>query len=129
MKIWNPYNIYFFRHLLHHKLYFIRMFHEELAYDYYEEVRHKSEDYAKKNYTLMEVEPPFIPIKINNPQRHSVFFAFLKEKYFKRITDKNPDIAYWIGNFGWFEIDTINPNKWLNDFYDFQKQRYQTIPQ
>lgn len=121
MKIWNPYHIYFFRHLLRPDLYFIRIFHEGEVEDYYNKVRDTNPD-KKHRYEFLEVEPPFVPIEMENGVTDK-FLGFIKEKYFKKIIDENPDIAYWLGGCGWFEIDTIDPDKWLNDFHDFQKQK------
>lgn len=47
-------------------------------------------------------------------------FNFIKEKYvIEHKSLPNPDYD----NFGWFKFHSFEPEKWLNDFYDFQKQK------
>lgn len=52
------------------------------------------------------------------------FLSFIR--YNKGIKQGDPEDrrVRWIGENGWYEFaDIDNTDKWLNDFYDFQKQR------
>lgn len=124
----DPYQIFFFRHLHHPNRYFVKMFREDIANEYYRNVRHLN-DYSKKNgYEFLEIEPPLVAIEINDNIIRNRFLNFLREKIAVRIMDENPDIAEWIGNNGWYEFTDINnTEKWLNDFYAYDNRRREEL--
>ena len=114
------YNIYFFRSLKHPNRYFIKEYRDDNLYYFMEFF--KSEKWnAAARYPNLLIEDPFIPIEIKDDKERSKFREYLKQHIGKKVDDEDPDVTDWLGSQGWYEIDEINPDKWLSDFNDFYK--------
>jgi|GEM_PF-2905507 hypothetical protein len=93
-------------------------------------LEHLSED-ARANgldfgYPKFNVKPP-IRIEIEDYSIAWLFISYIRENYFKEFipsTDGGANPNVW----SWYIYDgIIEPEKWLNDFYDLQKQRKQEL--
>lgn len=123
MEFKYEYHIYFFPHLKYPNRYYIREFRDDIAQEFYKKIRHIYDWAAGCGYALLEVGPPFVAIEMPDLNLRRRFRPFLKEQICRKVSDENQYIAEWVGVHGWFEVDEINPEKWLLDFHDFLNRK------
>ncbi|MDP3148631.1 MAG: hypothetical protein Q8N83_05820 [Ignavibacteria bacterium] len=69
-----------------------------------------------------------MPVQIEVGRDASSFKSYLLEKFagqYVAETDMEKTRGHEISNYGWFKIEQLELEKWLNDFYDFQDQKRQ----
>lgn len=78
-------------------------------------------EYSESGYRQLKIEIGFV-FRTNEQE---MFLDFLVEQVATNHID-NPD--YDTSNFrSWYEFKDINTDEWVNNFYDFQKQRQQEL--
>jgi hypothetical protein len=113
----------FFRNNHNPKEYFLRLYSESEALEKVDKFNHRNE-HVDSGYPHFDCEiAAMIEIPDEVKPYREEYGEFIINNFGKR-TREDEYLQQW----GWFELDNIdNSEKWLNDFYDFQKQRKQEL--
>ncbi len=117
--------IHFFRNMNHPDWYFVKQFIDKNAEHFYL-CSHHLPPHENSGYQDLPVEWAFA-LDLNDVN-YEKYLKYIRSV--KGIRHNNEELCEdrFIGDNGWYEFTDIkNTDKWLNDFYDFQKQRYQEL--
>ncbi len=117
--------IHFFINIHHTNWFVVRKESDTCALAMYLKSR-KLSPYEESGYQDLPIEWAFA-LEFDAAEGNK-FLQFIREVKGIRHADENSTITHWLGEIGWYEFaDINNATKWLNDFYDFQKQRQQEL--
>lgn len=117
--------IHFFQNTNHLNWFLIKIDSDKSITAFYLKSRHLP-PYEDSGYEDLPIEWSFaLEFGDANTERYLQFI-----KSVKGIRHNNEELREdrWIGDWGWYEFTDIqNTDDWLNDFCDFQKQRYEEL--
>ncbi|MEO8146049.1 MAG: hypothetical protein ABI723_00365 [Bacteroidia bacterium] len=113
--------IHFFRNTNHPNWHFVRNFTDKRAISFYLCSRHLP-PHEESGYQDLPIEWAFA-LEFGETDDNK-YLKFVREEKGIKHTDETESVAHWIGENGWYEFTDIkNIEKWLVDFYEFQKQQ------
>lgn len=117
--------IHFFRNTAQPDWFFVKEFSDKKAATFYLCSRHLP-PHEDSGYEDLPIEWAFA-LEFGNANSDR-FINFIREEKGIKHGDESDRRVRWIGVNGWYEFTDIkNTDKWLNDFYDFQKQRQKEL--
>jgi hypothetical protein len=116
--------IHFFRNLNFPNLYFIKAWSDICAIDFILKSTHLH-PFEDSGYMDLAIEWAFA-IECGEFEGYEIekYLNFIKNSIAKLVSGGNPAEDRWITGNGWYQIDDINnTDKWLNDFFIYQKNQ------
>jgi hypothetical protein len=117
--------IHFFRNTNNPDWFFVKQFYDESAESFYLCSRHLP-PHENSGYEDLSIEWAFA-LELNGTNTEK-YLQFIRSVKGTRHNNRELREDSWIGINGWYEFaDIKNTDKWLDDFYEFQKRSYEEL--